>query len=46
MNAILNINLAVLDEMVSNIELYLDEINGDFNGLTYKGILSKEEHTD
>lgn len=45
LNAILSINLAVLDEMVSNIELYLDEINGDFNGLTYKGIKCEEhEH--
>lgn len=42
LNAILSINLAVLDEMVSNIELYLDEINGDFNGLTYKGIICEE----
>lgn len=45
LNAILSINLAVLDEMVSNIELYLDEINGDFNGLTYRGIKCEEhEH--
>lgn len=45
-NAILNINLAILDEMISNIEVYLDEINGDFNGFTYKGITSQEEHDD
>jgi hypothetical protein len=44
LNAILSINLAVFDEMISNIELYLDEINGDFNGLTYRGITSEEEH--
>jgi hypothetical protein len=43
-NTILSINLAVYDEMVSNIEVYLDEINGDFNGLTYKGIVCEEEH--
>lgn len=44
MNAILSISLAVFDEMVSNIELYLDEINGDFNGLVYRGIKCEEEH--
>lgn len=43
-NTILSINLAVYDEMVSNIEVYLDEINGDFNGLSYKGITCEEEH--
>lgn len=44
LNAILSINLAIFDEMISNIELYLDEINGDFNGHTYRGITSNEEH--
>ena len=44
LNAILSINLAVFDEMISNIEIYLDEINGDFNGLTYRGIKCEEEH--
>jgi len=44
LNAILSINLAVFDEMISNIELYLDEINGDFNGLVYRGIKCEEEH--
>lgn len=44
LNAILSINLAVLDEMISSIEVYLDEINGDFNGLTYRGITCEEEH--
>lgn len=44
LNAILSINLAVFDEMISNIELYLDEINGDFNGLTYRGIECEEAH--
>lgn len=43
LNAILSISLAVFDEMISNIELYLDEINGDFNGLSYKGIVCEEE---
>lgn len=43
LNAILSINLAVFDEMISNIELYLDEINGDFNGLVYRGIKCEEE---
>lgn len=45
LNAILSINLAILDEMISSIEVYLDEINGDFNGLTYRGVIcSEEEH--
>jgi|694.fasta_scaffold74210_7 hypothetical protein len=44
LNAILSINLAVFDEMISNIELYLDEINGDFNELVYRGIKCEEEH--
>jgi hypothetical protein len=44
LNAILSINLAIFDEMISNIELYLDEINGDFNGLVYKGVKCEEEH--
>jgi hypothetical protein len=43
LNAILSINLAIFDEMISNIELYLDEINGDFNGLVYRGIKCEEE---
>jgi hypothetical protein len=44
LNAILSVNLALLEEMISNIELYLDEINGDFNGLVYRGIKCEEEH--
>lgn len=44
LNAILNITLAVFNEIIVNIELYLDEINGDFAGQTYKGITSENEH--
>jgi archaellum component FlaF (FlaF/FlaG flagellin family) len=44
LNAILNIMLAVFNEIITNIELYLDEINGDFQGETYKGITADNEH--
>lgn len=42
-NTLLSINLAIYDEMISNIELYLEELNGDFVGLVYKGIKCEEE---
>lgn len=42
-NTVLSINLAIYDEMISNIEIYLDEMNGDFVGLVYKGVRCEEE---
>lgn len=44
LNAILSIMLAVFNEIIVNIELYLDEINGDFIGQTYRGVTAEEEH--